>query len=93
MHGDWSGNKSISNMVKWKHRKLVVEKRIGMRKSGTGRPRAMDEPDKNYISQYIENEDNGRRHDSVMYLNHRDKKDFFRLANTIRIVRGLHEAY
>ena len=87
-----SGNKNLNHMVKQKRRKLVMEKRIGMRKSGTGRPRAMDETDEKYVLQCIENKTtaHGRRHDSVMYLNHRvKKKDFLRLANTSRISRGL----
>ena len=87
-----SGSKNLNHMVKRKHRKLVMEKRIGMRKSGTGRPRAMDETDENYVLQCIENKAtaHGHRHDSVMYLNHRvKKKDFLRLANTSRISRGL----
>ena len=89
---DKSGSKNFKHMVKRKHCKLVMEKRIGMRKSGTGRPRAMDETDENYVLQCIENKAtaHGRRHDSVMYLNHRvKKKDFLRLANTSRISRGL----
>ncbi len=47
---DKAGSKNLNHMVKRKHRKLVMEKRIGMRKSGAGRPRAMDETDENLVS-------------------------------------------
>ena len=39
-----SGNKSFNNMVKSKYRKLVADKRIGMRKSEKGRPLSLVKP-------------------------------------------------
>ncbi len=84
--------KAIQNMVRQQYKKDVVQRRIGMRKASTGRPKALDEEDEKFILECIENKAtaHGRRHDPVLYMNHRVKKrDFLKLANYSRHSRGL----
>ena len=84
--------KKFRQIVKSKLRRLTTKGRIGMRKSSKGRPQLMDGVDEIYVMQCIERKAtaHGRRHDNVMYLNHRvKKKDFLKLANRNRISRGL----
>lgn len=49
-----------------------------MRKASTGRPQASNEGDEKFFLECIEIKAtaHGRRHDPVMYLNHRVKKSF-----------------
>jgi hypothetical protein len=87
-----NSSKGFKQIVKRKQKRLITEGRIGMRKTSQGRPQMMDEADERYVMQCIERKAtaHGRRHDNVMYLNHRvKKKDFLRLANRSRMSRGL----
>ena len=84
--------KNLRNIVRNAINRLINEQRIGLRKKSSGRPVALDEIDEQFIHDCIESKStaHGRRHDSVMYLNHRvKKKDFLRIANHSRISRGL----
>ncbi|CAB4002132.1 RNA-directed DNA polymerase from transposon X-element [Paramuricea clavata] len=84
--------KAIQNMVRQQYKKDVVQRRIGMRKASTGRPKALDEEDEKFILECIENKATAHvcRHDPVLYMNHRVKKrDFLKLANYSRHSRGL----
>ena len=63
-------------MVKREKNKLIINNRLGLRALGSGRTEEMDKTDKNFLLTCIQNEATalGRRHDSVLYLNHRVKK-------------------
>ena len=55
---------------------LLDENRVKRRKLGAGRPVAIDEEDEHFLAKCIAEKSttHGRRHDTVMYLNHRVKK-------------------
>ena len=58
-----------------------------MREASSGRSKSLDEEDEKFIQGCIENKatSHGRRHDAVLYMNHRVKKnDFLKLANYSR---------
>ena len=85
--------KALTNMMKSTTKRLRNEERIGRRKKSMRRPRILDEIDERFILDCIENKStaHGRRHDAVMYTNHRVKKrDFKRIANYSRVSRGLN---
>lgn len=89
---DGKNSKGLRQMINRKYRKLIVDKRVGMRKASSGRPQQIDEEDEQFILQSIEEKAtaHGRRHDAVLYTGHRvKKKDFLKLANYSRISRGL----
>ena len=70
---------------------LLEERRIKKRKLGAGRPLAMDEEDEQFLAKCIAEKSmtHGRRHDTVVYLNHRVKKrHFLSLANYNLLRRG-----
>ena len=84
--------KRINQMVKRTQKQLIEENRLGLRKSSSGRPMSLDEEDEKFILNCIESKStaHGRRHDAVMYLQHRVKKaNFLKLANYNRLARGL----
>lgn len=71
--------------------KLLDEHRVKRRKLSTGRPTAMDESDEDFLAKCIAEKStaHGRRHDVVMYLNHRVKKrHFLSLVNYNLLQRG-----
>ena len=71
---------------------IIRDRRLKLRKLGSGRKRSMDEIDEQFLVQSITEKAtaHGRRHDSVMYLNHRvKKKDFLRIVNFSRKGRDL----
>ena len=79
-------------MVKREKNKLIINYRLGLRALGSGRKEEMDETDENFSLTCIQNKAtaHGRRHDSVLYLNHRvKKKDLLKLVNHSRADRGL----
>lgn len=79
-------------MVRRKLKVISKDKRIGMRKRSTGRPCGMDEEDERFLLQCIESKTtaHGRRTDTVMYSGQRvKKKDFLRIVNHNRHLRGL----
>ena len=70
---------------------LVEENRVKRRKTCSGAPRALDSEDEEFIQKAIEDKStaHGRRHDAVLYLNHRiKKKDFLSIANYNLFRRG-----
>ena len=82
----------LQNMINRQYKKDIIKKRIGLRKQSTGRPQSLDEGDERFVLECIENKAtaHGRRHDPVLYLNHRVKKrDFLKLVNYNRARRGL----
>ena len=84
--------KGLKEMMARKYKKEIVEKRVGIRKSSSGRPQQLDQEDEEFILNCIESKSraHGRRSDAVMYTNHRvKKKDFLKLANYSRLSRGL----
>ena len=71
---------------------IIHERRLKLRKRGSGRKVLMDENDEIFLAKAIENEAtaHGRRKDSVLYLNHRGKKkDLLKLVNYNREKRSL----
>ncbi len=71
---------------------LIREKRLKLRKLGSGRKLSMDEVDERFLvdCNMVKATAHGRRHDAVMYLNHRVKKnDFLKLVNFSRSTRIL----
>jgi hypothetical protein len=82
----------LQNMIRRQYKKDIIKKRIGLRKKSTGRPQSIDEDNERFVLECIENKAtaHGRRHDPVLYLNHRVKKrDFLKLVNYNRARRGL----
>lgn len=70
---------------------LLEENRVKRRRKSTGAPRALDSEDEELIRKAIEDKStaHGRRHDAVMYVNHRvKKKDFLTIANYSLYKRG-----
>ena len=73
-------------MVKREKNKLIINNRLGLRALGSGRKEEMDETDENFLLTCIQNKAtaHGRRHDSVLYLNHRvKKKDLLNLSTIV----------
>ena len=71
---------------------LIKEKRLKLRKLGGGRKLSMDEMDERFLVDCIMDKAtaHGRRHDTILYLNHRvKKKDFLRIVNFSRSSRNL----
>jgi hypothetical protein len=84
--------KNVKLRVRRVQSKLIEKRRIGRRRRGAGRRLSMDKIDENFLVQCIDNKAtaHGRRHDSVMYLNHRvKKKDFIKIVNFSRDERKL----
>ena len=82
----------FNSMVKREKNKLIINNRLGLRALGSGRKEEMDETDENFLLTCIQSKAtaHGRRHDSVLYLNHRvKKKDLLKLVNHSRAERGL----
>ena len=80
--------KGLKEMMARKYKKEIVEKRVGIRKSSSGRPQQLDQEDEEFILNCTESKSraHGRRRDAVMYTNHRvKKKDFLKLANYSRL--------
>ena len=70
---------------------LIKENRIKHRRSGAGAKPLLDTEDEEYIARAIESmySAHGRRHDPVMYLNHRLKcHDLLSIANHSLASRG-----
>lgn len=70
---------------------LIEENRLKRRKQSCGAPALLDSDDEESIAKAIEEKStaHGRRHDMVLYTNHRvKKKDFLSLANYFRLKRG-----
>ena len=65
-------------------KQLIEENRLKRRKLGAGAPKSLDTDDEEFIARCIEETStaHGRRHDTVLYSNHRVKKrHFLSLAN------------
>ena len=65
----------------------IRERRLKLRKLGSGRKSSMDLIDEQFLVESITEKAtaHGRRHDSVIYLKHRvKKKDFLRIVNFSR---------
>ena len=71
--------KAIQNIVRRQCKKNILRQRTGTREASSGRSKSLDEEDEKFIQGYIENKANahGRRHDAVLYMNHRVKKNRF----------------
>ena len=72
--------------------KLINKRRIGKRRKGAGLHLSLDKIDETFLVQCINDKAtaHGRRHDSVLYLNHRvKKKDFVKIVNFSRDKRKL----
>ncbi|CAB4020881.1 RNA-directed DNA polymerase from transposon X-element, partial [Paramuricea clavata] len=72
-------------------RNLIEKNRVKRRKASRGAPRALDSEDEEFIQKAIEHKisPHGRRHDAVLYVNHRvKKKDFLSIANYNLFRRG-----
>ena len=70
---------------------LLNKRRTKKRKLGAGRPVALDEEDEQFVAKCTAEKSttHGRRHDMVLYLNHRVKKrHFLSLANYNLLRRG-----
>ncbi|XP_070539440.1 uncharacterized protein [Ptychodera flava] len=77
--------------VKRKADSLLDENRVKKRKLGGGAPRQVDTDEEEFLVKCIEEKTSahGRRHDMVMYLNHRVKvSDFLSLTNYRRLKEG-----
>lgn len=90
--------KEVRHGPKWARKvnrckkKIIRERRLKLRKLGSGRRRAMDETDESFLVDCIMSKAtaHGRRQDSVLYLNHRvKKKDFLKIVNFSHRQRGL----
>ena len=83
---------SLKLCIKRIKNNIIHERRLKLRKRGSGRKVLMDENDEIFLAKAIENKAtaHGRRKDSVLYLNHRvKKKDFLKLVNYDREKRSL----
>ena len=77
--------------VKRLAQQLVKENRVKLRKAGAGAKSLLDSEDETFIANAIESKTSahGRRHDTVMYLNHRVKsEDLLSIANYNLMKRG-----
>ena len=70
---------SLKLRIKRIKNNIIHERRLKLRKRGSGRKVLMDENDEIFLAKAIENKAtaHGRRKDSVLYLNHRVKKKRF----------------
>ena len=85
-------DESWKKRVSRRKKRIIEERKLKKRKSNHGRPRLVDINDELYVAKCIEEKAtaHGRRHDSVLYLNHRvKKKDFLKLVNHNHRLRGL----
>ena len=83
---------SLKLRIKRIKNNIIHERRLKLRKRGSGRKVLMDENDEIFLAKAIENKAtaHGRRKDSVLYLNHRvKKKDILKLVNYNREKRSL----
>ncbi|CAC5384100.1 unnamed protein product [Mytilus coruscus] len=74
-------------------KKLIAENRIKSRRLGAGPKPLLDSDDEDFIARAIESKSSahGRRHDSIMYLNHRVTSfPLLSIANYNLIRRGKH---
>ena len=79
-----SDNHKFNRARKRLANQLLDKRRVKKRKLGAGRPVAMDEEDEHFLAKFIAEKSttHGRRHNTVMYLNHRVKKrNFLSLVN------------
>ena len=79
-------------MLNRTRKNLIKDRRLKLRRLGSGRSTAMDEEDEKMLVDCIMDKGtaHGRRQDSVLYLNHRvKKKDFRNIVNISRRQRGL----
>ncbi len=69
---------------------LIYESRVKHRKLGSGRSSEMDEDEEQFLLKAIEDMStaHGRRHDTVMYLHHRVKRDMLKIVNHRRAEKG-----
>ena len=89
---DESNLDSLKLRIKRIKNNIIHERRLKLRKRGSGRKVLMDENDEIFLAKAIENKAtaHGRRKDSVLYLNHRvKKKDLLKLVNYNREKRSL----
>lgn len=86
-----SGNKSFLRQRKRLASSLIEENRVKRRKQSCGAPSLLDSDDEESIAKAFEDKStaHGRRHDMVLYTNHRvKKKEFLSLANYFRLKQG-----
>ena len=87
-----SSQRKMQQRIYRVQKSLIEENRLGKRKRGGGWGLSMDEVDERFLVECIDGKStaHGRRHDSVMYLNHRVKKNnFLKIVNYSRHRRGL----
>ena len=75
---------TIKGMINRTHKNIIKDRRMKLRTRGSGRKRLMDADDERTLEQCIIDKAtaHGRRHVSVLYLNHRvKKKDFLKIVN------------
>ena len=89
-------NKASENKVKRAAKRvadsLLDEHRVKRRKLGAGRPTEMNDDEEGYLLTCIEEMStaHGRRHDTVLYMNHRVKaRDMLKIVNHRRAEKGL----
>lgn len=81
----------FNQAVKRTAKSLIDDNRIKKRKLGAGPKEKIDEEDEDFLLNCIESKAtaHGRRHDSVLYLNHSVRKgDFKNIVNHFRISQG-----
>ena len=89
---DQQNSKRKERMIHRCKTNLIQDRRLKMRKLGSGRKQSMDAIDEKFLVDCIMSKatSHGRRHDSVLYLNHRvKKKDFLNIVNVSRERRNL----
>ena len=83
---------SFKRRVGYEKKKLIVSKRLKARRLGQGRKNMISEEAERYIAKCVEDKAtaHGRRHTSVLYLNHRVKvRDMKKLLNKYHAERNL----
>ena len=83
---------SYHRRVIYEKKKLVTSKRLKARRLGQGRKRMVDEEGERYVAKCVEEKAtaHGRRHTSVLYLNHRVKvRDMRKILNKHHAERGI----
>ena len=91
VHEDNNSKKRFEQCKRRLARNLIEENRVKRRKASSGAPRAMDSEGEEFIHKALEDKStaHGRRHDAVLYVNHRvKKKDFLSIANYNLFRRG-----
>jgi hypothetical protein len=89
---DEKTKKALERMFRRKKNFLIDARRIKKRKQNAGRKRMMTDEDERYLAKSIAEKStaHGRRHDTVLYLNHRvKKKHLLKIVNHRRAQNSL----